>query len=193
MIEGAGLLRAMGHDDFHIDIYGHVADPTFPTMVRRLGLDDHVAFMGSKPQAELQTLYGDYDAFAFPTWTREPFGFAPLEAARTGCVPLVSQTCGLAEWLVHKVHCLKIERSAQGVAEVLGSIIEGRVDLMPMARRAAAVVNRDFHLDALVPRIERALARAAERPRRAPGTPAEAYRMAMLAEKLMRVLVQEAA
>ena len=192
VIEGAGLLREMGHDDFHIDIYGKVEDQAFPTSVRRLGLDDHVTFMGTRPQADLLALYPDYDAFAFPTWQREPNAFAPLEAAWRGAVPLVSQMCGNAEWVVHGVHCLKIERSARGVAGGLASIIEGRVELEPLAKRAAATIDRDFHLNALIPRIERVLHRAAGRPRREPGTSAEAYRMAMLAEKLAKVLVQEA-
>ncbi|WP_435015608.1 glycosyltransferase family 4 protein [Tundrisphaera sp. TA3] len=192
LIEGAALLRELGHDDFQVDIYGKVEDQAFPTMVHRFGLHDHVHFRGFKPQAELQDSYRDYDTFAFPTWQREPFGLVPLEAAWRGCVPLISHTCGISEWLVHGVHCVKIQRSARGVAEALASIMEGRIDLEPIGRRAAAVVERDFHIDALSPRIERALARAAAKPRRGAGTAAEAYRLALLAEKLAKVLIQEA-
>ncbi len=54
------------------------------------------------------------------------------------------------------------------------------------------MVGRDFHIDAQIPRIERALALAAGQARAGAGSAAEAYRMALLAEKLTRVLIQEA-
>ena len=104
----------------------------------------------------------------------------------------MSQLSGNAEWAVHGVHCLKADRTPDAFADSLGSILDGSVDLAPIARRAAAVVGRDFHLDAQVPRIERALADAAGSPEAGAGTAAEAYRMALLAEKLTKVLVQEA-
>jgi glycosyltransferase involved in cell wall biosynthesis len=111
LIEAAALLREQGHEEFVIDLYGDVEDQQFPTLVRTLGLENHVLFQGARSHPELARLYPRYDLFAFPTWAREPFGFAPLEAAWTGCVPLISQACGIAEWLVHGVHCLKAERS----------------------------------------------------------------------------------
>ena len=74
----------------------------------------------------------------------------------------------------------------------LAAIVDGRVDLEPLARRASAVIGRDFHLDAQMPAIEGALARASARERQRSGTSAEAYRLALLAEKLAKVLVQEA-
>ena len=192
LIEAAAEVRLRGFENIQVDIYGNVEDNFFPTLVRRLGLDGHVSFKGSRPQAELARLYPLYHLFAFPTWQREPFAFAPLEASWRGCVPLMSQLSGNAEWAVHGVHCLKADRSSVAFADSLCSILDGSVDLEPIARRAAAVIGRDFHLDAQVPRIERALAEAARKPRGGAGTAADAYRMALLAEKLTKVLVQEA-
>ncbi|WP_435011084.1 glycosyltransferase family 4 protein [Tundrisphaera lichenicola] len=193
LIEAAAKVRARGFENLAVDIYGNVEDPAFPTLVRRLGLDGHVKFPGSRPQSELARLYSTYDVFAFPTWHREPFAFAPLEASWRGCVPLMSQLGGNAEWAVHGVHCLKADRNPDAFADSLVAILDGSVDLGPIARRAAAVIGRDFHLDAQVPRIEQALTSVAGRSRAGAGTSAEAYRMALLAEKLTKVLVQEAA
>ena len=139
-------------------------------MVEKLGLSDRVTFRGVRTQAELMRLYGQYDVFAFPTWAREPFGCAPLEAAANGCVPIVSQVCGISEWMVHGVHCLKAPRTAEAFAGMFRQILEGRIDLGALGRRASAMVRRDFHQETLIPRIERALARAA----RAPGPQGEA-------------------
>jgi glycosyltransferase involved in cell wall biosynthesis len=193
LIEAVAMVRERGFENIRVDFFGNLEENTFPMMVRRLGLDPQIQFKGPRPQAELARLYPLYDVFAFPTWDREPFGFAPLEASWQGCVSLVSQRCGFAEWFVHGVHCLKAERSAAAFADALCSILDGSVDLGPIARRAAAVIDRDHHIDVLIPRIERALAAAARRPRAGAGTSSEAYRMALLAEKLTMVLVQEAA
>jgi glycogen(starch) synthase len=192
LIEAAARLRDRGYTDFTIDFHGNADDPYWRALTRARGLEEHVAFPGPRPQAELARLLAGYDVFAFPTWDREPFAFAPLEAAWRGCVPLMSRQCGNAEWFVHGVHCLKAERHPDAFADAIAAILGGAVDLQPIARRASAVVGRDFHLDAQVPKIERALASAAARPREGAGTAAEAYRMALLAEKLTRVLVQEA-
>jgi glycogen(starch) synthase len=193
IIEAASRLRDRGIEGFSVDFYGLVDDLFFPALAKFRGLERHVTFKGSRPQAELARLYPTYDVFAFPTWEREPFAFAPLEAIWRGCVPLMSQHGGNAEWAVHGVHCLKSERTPDAFADTIGAIIDGSIDLGPIARRGAAVVGRDFHLDALVPRIEAELAGAASKPRTRPvGSAGEAYRMALLAEKLTRVLVQEA-
>ena len=191
LIEAAALLRSAGHDDFVINLFGQVKDPFFAALARVRDVDQHVHFLGSRPQAELGQLYAEHDLFAFPTWAREPFGFAPLEAAWQGCVPLLSQQCGFAEWFVSGVHCLKADRTPTAFAESITSILSGATDLRPIAHRVAAVVGRDFHLATTIPKIEQALVQASERTRAPAGSAADAYRMALLAEKLARVFVAE--
>jgi len=191
LVKAADDLRCRGFDNFLIDVYGPVIDPEIATMARSLGLDDHVRFLGSIPQAQLARELAGADLFAFPTEPREPFGFAALEAAAQGCVPLISQVCGIAEWLVHGVHCLKTGRTAGQFADVIAAVLRGDVDLGPIGRRAQAAVWRDFHLDTVLPRIEDHLARASMSSRQGGGTTEEAYRMALIAERLSHALVQE--
>jgi glycosyltransferase involved in cell wall biosynthesis len=191
LIEAAARLRDGGHTDFVMDIYGKVYSPHFAEQIRMFDLSAHVTLKGMRPQSEVLRLYGTYDIFAFPTMEREPFGLVPLEAAARGCVPVITQRCGIAEWLVHGVHCLKAVRTPSGFAAILGSILEGRIDLAPIARRAAATAWRDFHIDAILPRIERKLAAAARQSRSGAGTAEEAYRMARMAEQLTQALYQE--
>jgi glycosyltransferase involved in cell wall biosynthesis len=191
IIQVAALLRADGHESFSVDLYGKVTDSSFQDLIHQLNVGDRVALRGGRTQGELARLYEQYDVFEFPTWEREPFAFAPLEAAGRGCVPVMSRVCGNAEWFVHGVHCLKAERGVESFRQVFRDILTGRIDLQPIARRASAVIWRDFHLDRLLPRIERVLERAAGQPRTGAGTAAEAYRLALLAEKLAQVIVQE--
>jgi glycosyltransferase involved in cell wall biosynthesis len=114
-----------------------------------------------------------------------------LEAAAYGCVMVMTQSCGIGEWFVHGVHCVKAERSAEAFAAAFQDILDGRTELGPLGRRASAAIWRDFHLDSLLPRIEHALESAADQPRVGGGTPEDTYRLALLAERLTTVLVQE--
>jgi glycosyltransferase involved in cell wall biosynthesis len=192
IIETAARLRDRGYEDFSIEFYGNVNDPFFPALAKARDVQNHIRFEGFRPQAELAKLYLERDVFFFPTWPREPFAFAPLEAAWRGCVPLISQICGNAEWFVSGVHCLKAERRPEAFADSIAAILDGTTRLEPIARRAARVIGRDFHLDTQIVKVEQALDRAARRVQDSDaGSSSEAYRMALLAEKLSKVLIQE--
>jgi glycosyltransferase involved in cell wall biosynthesis len=192
LIEAAEMLVASGYKDFYIDFYGETHDPSFPRQARRLGLDRWVNFKGVCPHDELMGRLAGYDVLAFPTHAEEPFGMAPLEAVAYGCVPVVSMNCGISEWLVQDVHCLKAERSPEGFSEVFRNIMDRRIDLEPLARRGAAVAWNEFHVDAIAPRIEQFLEQAARQSRAGAGRADEAYHLATLAERLAQIQIQEA-
>jgi glycosyltransferase involved in cell wall biosynthesis len=191
LIHAAAMLQGRGYADFSFDLYGKATKPHFHIMVQQLDVAGHVRFQGERTQAELGALYDEHDVFAFPTWSREPFAFAPLEAAARGCLPLISSVCGNSEWFVDGTHCLKIERTSEALAATLAAIMEGQIDLEPIARRSCNAVWRHFHLDAQIPRIEQALAQASLQSRAGAGSPDEFYRMAVLAEKLSHVIIQD--
>jgi glycosyltransferase involved in cell wall biosynthesis len=190
LLHAAALLHGRGHD-ITLDVFGRLDDDAFPRLASQLGLAGCVRFAGPLPREELVQRYSDYDVFVFPTWEREPCAFAPLEAASRGCVPVLTANCGNSDWLVHGVHCLKAERTAGAFAAVLQDILAGRIDLAPLGRRTQALVSREYHLRAVLPAIDSALRRAARRRRRARGTAAQAYHLAVLAEKLTQTMVQE--
>jgi glycosyltransferase involved in cell wall biosynthesis len=193
-IGAADLLRRSGFTNFSIDLYGDDRGSPFQEMIDRLQLGDCVVLRGHRPHAEMVELYREYDVMLFPTWSREPMAFAPLEATAHGCVPLLTDTCGNSEWFVHGVHLLKAQRTAGAFASAVRDILDGRVDLETIGRRAADVVWRDFHIDAVAARIERVLDDALRAPRSMPmATPAEAYRLALVAEHLLRTGLQAAA
>jgi glycosyltransferase involved in cell wall biosynthesis len=191
LIEAAAELRRKGCDDFEVHVYGKCTDPSFLDLITHHDLRDHVVLMGSRPHAELMRLYAEYDVFAFPTEEREPFGLAPLEAAAAGCVPVITQNCGIAEWLVHGVHCLKADRTPRAFAEVFRRIADHQIDLEPLGRRGEVTAWRDFHIDTILPRIERMLVRASRQSRAGAGTAEDAYRLARMAEQMTQWLIQE--
>ena len=193
LICAAARLLSAGHGQFAIDVYGRIDDPTLPALARQMGLSNHVAFKGPRNHAEILSRYSEYDVFAFPTREREPFGLVPLEALASGCVPVITRRCGVAEWLVHGVHCLKAARHPQAFAEAFEAIIRGDVELSRLARRGRDLVWNEFHLDSILPRIEAILSAAAREggTRQTPGKPAAAYRLARLAEAISQNLIQQ--
>ncbi len=191
VVKAAARLRELGHENFEIDIFGLQIDSSMAELALSLGLQRHVRFRGALKQADLIARYDQYDLFAFPTRTREPFGFAALEAGARGCVPVMTNVCGIAEWFVHGVHVLKADRTPEAMAAAFSAVLKGSFDLTALGRRLHSVIRRDFHLSALLPRIESALREASQEPKGVAGSAEDAYRLALLAERLSQVLVQE--
>lgn len=188
-IEAVQALAAQGHD-VRLDVYG--AGPDLPRLQalagRSAGAD--VRFCGAVAQVELVERFEDHDLFLFPTWEREPFAFAPLEAAARGCVPVVTAGTGNAEWFVDGEHLLTADRTAEAFGRVLGEVLSGAVDLPRMAAAGKEVVWRRFHLGRAVDRIETVLTETAAGA--APSSPvpwADIERMALLADRLAQVIV----
>lgn len=192
LIESAALLRESGNANFRIDIYGREDDPCFRVMAHRLGVADVVRFMGPRNHDELLRLYHDYDAFVFPTWSRDPFPFVVLEAAGAGCLPMITDDCGAAEWLIDGIDCLKARRDGRGFAVRIAEVLRCELDFAGLARRAQAVVWREFHVSGAVREVERVLAQAADERRSRRGSPAEFFALARFAEGLAQVLLEEA-
>jgi len=189
IVKMAGIMRSRGMHDFRIDLYGTCVDHSIQAFIQALELTDHVFLKGVQTQAELAQLHRSYDLFLFPTWAREPFGLAPIEAAANGCVPLMSDS-GAGEWVVDGVHCLKAERTAEAFAEVAGRVYAGDIPLETLAKRACAVVLREFHIDHLMGQVERVLRGAADDPPEPLGTVLDAHRLAILAEKFILAQAQ---
>ena len=193
LIEAAALLVKAGHDNFHVDIYGQIEDASLVTLAASSGLARYLSFKGPWPHSELTRIYAQYDIFAFPTREREPFGIVALEAMAAGCVSVMTRRCGIAEWFVHGVHCLKAARNSDAFAETLRAALVGEIPLTPIAARAREVVWKHFHLDAIIPSIEGILIKAVEKNQegRGGGSSVEVYRLARLAEALAGHLIRQ--
>jgi glycosyltransferase involved in cell wall biosynthesis len=178
--------------NFTIDIYGREDDWRFRRLLHENDVADLVRLMGPRSHDELLALYGGYDVLAFPTWSREPFAFVALEAAGAGCVPLLTADCGNAEWMIDGVDCLKAPRSAIGFAKRISEILYGELELADIARRAQAIIWREFHISRVVGEVERLLAEAASERRPARGGVGEFFTLATFGEGLIHALMSEA-
>jgi glycosyltransferase involved in cell wall biosynthesis len=192
MLQAAARLRDRGHDDFTLDVYGPVLEHDLYGLPHQLGLSDRVTIHGELSQPRLLETYAEHDLLAFPTWRREAFGLTGLEATARGCPVLMTDGCGLSEWLVDGVHCLKAERTPEAFAGAIERVLGGEVDLAAIAARGQRMALDDLHADAVVPRVERELAAAAAEPRGRGRSPEHVYRTAVLAENLATAIIDEA-
>ena len=142
---------------FTVDIFGRGESLRYAHLIHAAGLDGIVRLHGPRSRAELIQEYRQADAFLFPTWSREPFGFAPIEAASVGCVPVITADCGAAERLVDGVHAVKIIRSAEALTGAMCDIVEGRTDLERIGARARRICREELSLATAVTAVERIL------------------------------------
>jgi len=174
-----------------VTCFGEVIDRSITVLARELGVEADVRFTGPVSQAELAGALATQHVLAFPTWDREPFGLVPVEAAHQGCLPILTGGAGVAEHLVHGVHCLKIERTAASLADALRRVIDGEVDLAALRRRAGALVAEELHVDVVLPRVEDVLARVAATLRLRRRDPAQVIALASVAEQALRTVVEQ--
>jgi glycogen(starch) synthase len=191
LIDATAQLRADGLD-VRLDLLGPVLDADLQDRAHAHSLGDAVTFRGQLPHQELLQGLGRGHVFAFATHEREPFGIAPLQAAARGVVPLLSESCGISEWLVDGVNCLKAARTAPSFAATLRRIATGEIELGPLARRARATTLRDFEVRHWAPRVESVLEDAAGRGGGLTGSTLVAHRAALVAEQIVSVTVEEA-
>ena len=159
ILHGCAKLMSEGYVGFTVDIYG-LSDPEpWIAVADQLGVWDHVRFRNPLSQKELLEALPQYDCLLFPTQLREPFGFTPIEAAGCGVVPILTRNAGAAERLVDGVHAVKIDRSADALAEAIRSLLDGELDVAAIGRRAARYVRHDLNFDRSVDAIERTLRR----------------------------------
>jgi glycogen(starch) synthase len=184
IIHMARRLLDHGRGAFSIDLFGSGMVDHYRRLIREHRLEDHVHLRGGLAHDELVERFWNYDVFLFPTWSREPFAFAPLEAAARGCVPVLSRDCGNAEWCVDGVHGIKVTRDVEALTRVVSSILDGKIGLEALGRRARWVICESFTLDAVADRVERAFLEARQAEAIHTGWPDDAYHLARLAERL---------
>ncbi|KQQ21071.1 hypothetical protein ASF48_11035 [Rathayibacter sp. Leaf299] len=158
VLEAAAALAAETRD-FRVDLYGDGDVEGYRARAAEAGLDGVVEFHGARPREEVLAAHGRADAFLFPTWSGEAFGVAPVEAAAAGCVPIVTGTSGVAEFLIDGVDCLKITRSADSLLAAMRDVVTGAVDLEALGRRGRATARGPLSFERSVELIERSLVR----------------------------------
>jgi hypothetical protein len=107
-------------------------------------------------------------------------------------VPLISADCGISEWLLDGVHCLKAMRTPVAFADALERVLEGDVRLEDIGRRVRAVCARDLHIDVVTSQLEAVLTEAAScAPTYTDAAIGAAHRVVRVAERIGMAMVAE--
>jgi glycosyltransferase involved in cell wall biosynthesis len=109
-------------------------------LVRELGLDDAVRFLGRR--TDVPALVSALDVMLLPSWD-EPFGTAVLEAMATGTVPAVGSCGGPAEYVQDGVAGLVLPPREPAIwAEAISDLLDDPARLAAMGARAREVAAR---------------------------------------------------
>jgi len=157
IIDASKLLKDHGINNFSVDIYGEGLVSDYVSISKQKNLADKIKFKGFRSQQELIEIYKNSDAFLFPTWEREPFGFAPIEAASAGCIPIITDRCGASERLVHGVHCIKIKRNPNSLFTQMKEFHENKIDLNRIGQNAQTITRDDLSFTSCLSQIEATL------------------------------------
>ena len=103
-------------------------------MARRLGVEDHILFLG--PQSGIERFYSSADAFVLPT-LYDPFSNACLEAMASGLPVITTWNNGAAE-IIEEGKEGFVMASIKDTSELAGKIIRALSDAEVMGMRARA-------------------------------------------------------
>jgi glycosyltransferase involved in cell wall biosynthesis len=112
-------------------------------MVRDLGLERAVQFVGYVPEEVLPRMYAAADAFVLPTTELECFGLIAVEALACGRPVLATPVGAIPEILAEvEPHWLAVDESTEAIAQLLIAFLERKLPHHDPAHLRAAVARR---------------------------------------------------
>jgi len=146
-----------------LSLAGRFLDAQYEVRIRdavaRLGLTEHVDFLGALPRERLARVFAEHDVFAFASVWEEPFSIVLLEAMASGLATVGTATGGSPELLSDRENCLVFAKEdSRACAECIIELCTN-AELYERVRRAGRERVRERHrLSSMVDAIERALA-----------------------------------
>lgn len=122
------------------------------TKIRSLGLNDSVLLTGPLYDAAKLEAYVDADVFAYPS-SYEVFGLSPLEACACGTATIVTNRCGVAEW-IKSVACV-IDYNAEQLQSAMRYILQSADLRGDIGRRSLKMVTEQYNTDRVAQDLER--------------------------------------
>jgi glycosyltransferase involved in cell wall biosynthesis len=147
LIKALGTLRQRtGFQNTTLSLVGVLHNAAFGTRVRRivkdLGMEGAVQFIGQRPRSELPSIYEQHDVAVFPSEYREPFGLSLIEAMAVGSPVVTSVEGGPAEIVRDHENAVVFRAGdANDLADRLAWVLQNPIAAAEMGRRA----NRDVH------------------------------------------------
>lgn len=155
LVGACAELKAAGHR-FQVLLGGDgTLRPELEEMVGRLGLRDHIRFLGRIPERDLAAVYAAADCFVLPTLALECFGLIVLEAHAAG-TPVIATPVGAIPEVMGALGgaWLTADESVASIRDRMRDFLEGRLRAAPGDLRANA---ERYSQSAISRQLERAV------------------------------------
>ena len=157
IIDAVSALRSTPAD-FTLDVFGGGDVDFYRALAEERGVGDSIRFHGYTEQKDLVRRYVDFDVFLFPSWDREPFGSAAVEAAAAGCVPVISELAGVAEWFLDGGSAVMLTPTAEGVRQAMERVLDPEFDLKRVGAAARRVATGPLDAERVLDRFVQCVA-----------------------------------
>ncbi|TDN90690.1 glycosyltransferase [Microbacterium sp. BK668] len=134
-------------------------------LARRLGVEEHISFLGQVPHAELPSHLRSADVIVCAPWY-EPFGIVPLEAMATGVPVVAAAVGGLIDTVVDGVTGLHVPpRDPSAIADAVETLLADADLRASLGAAGVARTARRYTWTRVAAETERVYRRAAaQRP-----------------------------
>lgn len=123
--------------------FGHY-DPNVISVIKDIGFQDEIIFLGYVPESDLPPLYSAAELFVYPS-LYDGFGFPPIEAMSCGAPTLVSDVASLPE--IVEDGALKFDPlNADGLAKAMNNVLTNddvKKDLIVKGQKRAKCFSWD--------------------------------------------------
>jgi glycosyltransferase involved in cell wall biosynthesis len=120
--------------------------------IRYLGIADHVLLTGPLYDDAKLEAYVDADVFVHPS-SYEVFGLSPLEACACGTPTIVTNRCGVAEWIKDVAYV--IDYDADQLQSAMRNIVNSADLRSEMGRQSLTVVREQYNAERVADNLEK--------------------------------------
>jgi glycosyltransferase involved in cell wall biosynthesis len=121
-------------------------------IIRNLRVTDHVLLTGPLYNHAKLEAYVDADVFTHPS-SYEVFGLSPLEACACGTPTIVTNRCGVAEWIKDVAYV--IDYDADQLQTAMRDILNSAHLRREMGRKSLKMVMEQYSIDRIGEKVER--------------------------------------
>jgi glycosyltransferase involved in cell wall biosynthesis len=127
---------------------------TLRSLAKKFGVENDVIFPGSLYQREKIEAYVDADVFVLPSKDHyESFGNVALEALACGTPVIVTNNCGVSEWIGREVGYV-IEYDQRKLCDALLAILQNEQSSKIMGENGIALIKKELNWGKGILRLE---------------------------------------
>lgn len=110
-----------------------------------------IRFLGKVPHHEIPLFLNSIDYFVLPSSLRDPFGLAPAEAMASNKPVIVTDVCGITDFMQNEKHGLIIPaQNANSLESALEKLIQNPTFAQKLAQNGESLAEEKFSLERMI-------------------------------------------